>query len=153
MTRKGLSISAFLGGALLALPLSASRADEPMTANQAQLAAQDARDQAEHFRQLGGVGYKTGLVQRADADAARYDAKALELAPTPTVTQQLLDEERHEKLEAHYRAVGGVAYKTGMEQRGEAQARMQELAAPEQTPNPSCLPTKPIVDAACKNAQ
>jgi hypothetical protein len=107
MAGKRLSISAFALGALLGLPVTAARADEPVTVEQAQAAAQSARDRAEHYRSLGGVGYKTGLVQSAELDAAKYDAMAQSLAEVPV------------------------------------------QAAPAQTPNPSCLPTKPPTDALC----
>jgi len=148
MRTSGLSISALALGALLGLPAAAARAAEPTTVDEAQAAAQASRDKAEFYGSLGGVGYKTGLEQRAQADAAKYDTMAQTLA-SPTVTQQMLDQERLDNLEAHYRALGGVTYKTGIEQRGEAAARMEELTAPPAQPSLSCLPTKPSVDALC----
>ena len=83
MALKRLSITALLAGALVGLSLTAARADEPMTADQADAAAQAARKEADHYRQLGGVGYKAGLVQASEAEAARYDAMAQKLAPAP----------------------------------------------------------------------
>lgn len=84
MSMKRFSISAVLGGALVGLPLSAARADQPTTAAEAEAAAQQAHARAEHFGQLGGVGYKAGLVQAANAEAARYDTMAEKLgAPAP----------------------------------------------------------------------
>jgi hypothetical protein len=102
-----LSISAFALGALLGLPATAARAAGPTTVEEAQAAAQAARDRAHFYSSLGGVGYKTGLERTAQAEAARYDAKALELCGQET----------------------------------------QASAA--ETPNPSCTPTKPAVDALC----
>jgi hypothetical protein len=155
MPTKRLTISAFVLGGVLALPLTAARAvdAEPINQDQARAAAQESRDQAEHYRSLGGVGYKTGLEQRAEADAARYDARAEELAPTPTVSAALKEAAREEKVEAHYHALGAVTYKTGAEQRAEARVRAAEEPAPAgETPNPSCMPTKPIVDFLCERS-
>jgi len=150
-------VISFLAGALLGLPLTAARADKPTTAPDAEAAAQNAREQADHYRQLGGVGYKTGLVQRNEAAAMRYDAMAGDLAPTPAATEQQADIAQQEKLEAHYKSLGAVTYKTGIEQRAEAkQVAAEEAKGPVpkvevQTPNPSCMPTKPAVDIACEN--
>jgi len=61
----------------------AARADEPATADQAAAMAQHYRDRADAFRAWGGgAAYKTGLVQRAEAQEIRYGALASELAGT-----------------------------------------------------------------------
>src|SRR4029079_3448258 len=112
-------VISFLAGALLGLPVTAASADKPATATDARAAGQNAREQADHYRQLGGVGYKTGLVQRNEAAAMRYDAMAGDLAPTPAATEQQADIAQQEKLEAHYKSLGAVTYKTGIEQRAE----------------------------------
>jgi hypothetical protein len=159
MPTKRFVTSAFLAGALLGLPLTAARADQPMTAPDAEAAAQNAREQADHFRQLGGVGYKAGLVRSSEAAAMRYDAIAEELSPTPAATREKEDVTQQQKLESHYQSMGGVSYKTGIEQRAEAQQLATEEAKGSvpmvevQTPNPSCMPTKPAVDFACENAK
>lgn len=159
MPTKRFMTSAFLSGALLALPLTAARAEKPTTAPDAEAAAQNAREQADHYRQLGGVGYKAGLVQSSEAAAMRYDALAEELAPTPAATQEQADLAQQQKLAAHYKSLGPVTYKTGVEQQAQAkQLAAQEAKGPVptvevQTPNPSCLPTKPAVDFACENAK
>lgn len=159
MPTKRFVTSAFLAGALLGLPLTAARADKPTTAPDAEAAAQNAREQADHYRQLGGVGYKTGLVQRNEAAAMRYDAMAEELSPTPAATEAQADLAQQEKLQAHYKSLGAVTYKTGIEQQAEAkQLAAEEAKGPTptvevQTPNPACMPTKPAVDFACENAQ
>jgi len=68
-----------LGGLLAGLPASA-RAGETTTVAEAQAKADNARERAKFYSELGGVGYKTGLEQQATAEAARYDAKATKLA-------------------------------------------------------------------------
>jgi hypothetical protein len=156
MAKKRLSISAaaFLAGAVVGLPLTAARADEPTTAPDAEAAAQAARKQADHYRELGGVGYKAGLVHSSEAEAARYDAMAQTLAPTPTVTEQMMDYKRSQKLESHLEAIGGVAFKSQIDEQAKAKEQALDLAEePVQTPNPSCQPTKPAVDFACKEQQ
>ena len=151
MQMKRLVLSGLLAGALVGLPMTAARADAPVTAREAEIAAQAARNQAAHYRSLGGVGYKTGLVQSAEADAIRYDALAQELAPTPTVAEEMRQFNREAKLDAHYHALGGVTYKTGMEQRAEAALRALDPGEQVgQTPNPTCHPTKPVADFMCK---
>jgi hypothetical protein len=143
-------LSGALAGAL-ALSVSAARAAEPVTAQEARAAAQTSRDRAEHYRSLGGVGYKAGLVQSAEADAARYDALAQTLSSTPTVAEEMRRINDEAKLDDHYHALGGVTYKTGMEQRGEAALRAGEPGEQVgQTPNPTCHPTKPVADFMCK---
>jgi len=82
-----LSISAFVMSALLGLAPTAARATQPTTVQDAQAAAQTARDRAEHFDSLGGVGYKTGLERTAQAEAARYDARAAELCQEAAAAQ------------------------------------------------------------------
>ena len=69
-----------LGGLLAGLPTTAARAAAPTTAAKAQAKADDARKEAKFYSSLGGVGYKTGLEQQANAEAARYEAKATKLA-------------------------------------------------------------------------
>lgn len=156
MAKKRLSISAaaFLAGAVVGLPLTAARADEPTTAPDAEAAAQAARKQADHYRELGGVGYKAGLVRSSEAEATRYDAMAQTLAPTPAEAEQAMDYERSQKLEAHLEAIGGVAYKSQIDEQAKAKEQALNLAEEAvQTPNPSCQPTKPAVDIACKEQQ
>jgi hypothetical protein len=144
-----------MGGLLVGAPATAALAAEPTTAAEAQERAIDHLDQAEYYRSLGGVGYKTGLEQRHEAAAARYEAKAAQLAPTPAVTEVPSSAAaRHvEDVEA-LRAMGGVTYKTGIVQWAEAEHKKEHAPAPVSTqPNPSCLPTKPAQDAACINQQ
>jgi hypothetical protein len=74
-----------LAAPLVGLPATSAMAEEPTTAAEAQAAAQHEQELAKHYEALGGVGYKTGLVQRSQADARRYSALADELAATPEV--------------------------------------------------------------------
>ena len=142
-----------LGALLLGLPATAAFAGEPepTTAASADAIAQHYRDQAEQYRALGGVGYKTGLVQRADADAAKYAALAEKLsAPIVATPVRSPEAEHYAELAAQYRAMGGVAYKAGLVQWAEAQQERYESPAPSAalaTPQPAawCPATKPAV--------
>jgi hypothetical protein len=143
-----------LGALLVGLPVAA-RASEPTTAQEATAKAQHYQEQAAHYRALGGVGYKTGLVQRAEADATKYSALADQLAAPAVATPVRSPEAEHyAELAAQYRAMGGSAYKAGLVQWAEAQQRRYEAApvttapATEQ-PAPMCAFTKPAVMLAC----
>ena len=135
MTTKTKSISRLfpvlaLGALLVGLPATAALAAEPTTASEAQAMAQHSREQADYYRTLGGVGYKSGLVQRAEADTAKYSALAERLAaPTETVFVQSPEAEHYAQLAQQYRAMGGPAYKWGLVQSAEAQQRKYETAA------------------------
>ena len=156
MTTKSQSLSRFsvlvLGALLVGLPATAALAAEPTTAQEAQAMAQKYRQEAEHYRAFGGVGYKSGLVQRAEADAAKYSALAEQLAsPTIATPARSAEAERYAKLAQQYRAMGSPAYKSGMVQWAEAQERKYE-AAPESgapahyVPAPACASaSKPAV--------
>jgi hypothetical protein len=153
---KSKSISRFavlvLGALLVGLPATRALAAEPTSAPEAQAMAQHYREQAEHFRSLGGVGYKAGLVQRAEADAAKYSALAEQLqAPAAAVPARSPEAEHYAQLAEQYRKMGGTGYKTGLVQWAEAQQRKYEpvevTAAPATpTPSPDCTAAaKPIV--------
>ena len=128
-----------LGALLVGLPVAA-RAAEPTTSSEADAMAQQYRDQAARFRALGGVGYKSGLVQRAEADAARYAALAERLcapvaAETPRSSEADAMAQQYRDQAARFRAMGGVGYKSGLVQRAEADAARyaalaEELRAP-----------------------
>ena len=68
MTPKNRSLSRLallsLGALLLGAFGKAARADEPMTADQAEAMAQHNREWAAVYRNAGGPAYKSGLVQR-----------------------------------------------------------------------------------------
>jgi hypothetical protein len=134
MTTKTKSISRLsvlaLGALLGGLPATAALAAEPTTVPEAQAMAQHSREQADHYRALGGVGYKSGVVQRAEADTVKYSALAERLAePTETPFVQSPEAEHYAQLAQQYRAMGGAAYKWGLVQGAEAQQRKYETSA------------------------
>jgi len=143
-----------LGALLIGVPGTAALAAEPTTAGEAEAAAQHSRDLAAQYRQLGGVGYKTGLVQRADGDAARFSALAEQLRAPVVEAPRSPEAARYAQLAEQYRQLGGVGYKTGLVQWAEAQQRKAEpalvtapLARPveQRATFSSCLSTKPAV--------
>jgi hypothetical protein len=140
-----------------ALPLGAraiaasAAEDDPTSAAAAEETAADYQAKAEQYKQIGGAGYKTGLVQRAEADAAKYTAIAAGIrAPEPPPA--LSPEAQHyADLAAQYRAIGGAGYKTGLVQRAEADERAQIqkdqlVPAEPTTPALPCDTTKPAAD-------
>ena len=72
------------GGLLLLGPVTAAVADQPATADEASARAQAAEQRAAQYRELGGVGYKSGLVRGAEAEAAHYDNVAEQAAGETT---------------------------------------------------------------------
>ena len=126
----------FWGGLLLVGPIGIARADQPSSAQEADARAQTAEQQAAQYRELGGVGYKTGLVQRAEADASRYSDMAERMAsPQPIFVYASPEAEHYARLADQYKLLGGVAYKTGLVQRAEAdQRRAEEEAGPAPAP-------------------
>ncbi|HLK92501.1 MAG TPA: hypothetical protein VKZ18_21575 [Polyangia bacterium] len=115
-----------LGAFLLVGP---ARADEPATAQQAEAMSAAASQRADELSQLGGTAYKTGLVQQAQADASRYATMADAMEAPPPVTVSSPEAEHYGKLAEDYKLMGGVAYKTGLVQRAEAdQRKAQEKA-------------------------
>ena len=139
MTTKTKSISRYLvvalGALLLGLPATRALAAEPTTASEAQAMAQHYREQADHDRALGGVAYKSGMVQRAEAEAAKYAALAEQLSAPPPATLRRSPEAGHyARLAEQYRSMGGPAYKSGMVPWAEAQQRKYEATATAGTP-------------------
>lgn len=139
-----------LGAVLVGLPV-AGRAAEPTSSAEADAKAQHYRDQAAHYRGLGGVGYKSGLAQRAEADAARYAALAERLrAPVAAEAARWPEAERYARLADQYRQMGGAGYKSGLVQWAEAQQRRYERppvteAPATAQPSVSCQAIKPAV--------
>jgi hypothetical protein len=136
-----------LGGLLVAAPAVArADADAPMSAQEADQAAQAAEQQAAQAKELGGVGYKTGAVQRAEADATRYSSMASETpAPVPASS---LESEHYAQLVEQYKQMGAVGYKTGLVQRAEADQRraverVEQEAARATTAPPASRQTYP----------
>ena len=153
--KKTISILArvVLGALLVGVPTSVAFAGEQAvtTAESADAMAQHYRERAAHYRLLGGVGWKTGLVQRADADAAKYTALAEQLrAPAVTRPVRSPEAEHYAQLAARYRAMGGAAYKSGLVQWAEAQQAKHEAPAVTSTTTSQpaavpCATTKPAV--------
>jgi hypothetical protein len=148
-------LSAFtLSALLLGLPATAALADEPTSVPEAQAKAQHYQEQAAYYRALGGVGYKTGGVQAAEADAAKYAALTDQLS-NPAVAVPSPEAQHYADLAARYRAMGGAGYKTGAVQRAEAEQQKHEAgpiagAPMTQASSPSCAHTKPAVMTSCR---
>ena len=151
-------LSAWASGALAAGALSicspaSASATEPAATAEARQMAEESLTRAEQYRAMGGVGYKTGLVQREEADAARYSALADQMegsAPVPITSPQADDAAARAE---RYRAMGGAGYKAGLVQSAEAEQRRAEAAVqpatPAPEPNPICLTSKPAVIPEC----
>jgi hypothetical protein len=77
-----------------ALPLGAraiaasAAEDDPTSAAAADATAEQYRAQAEQYKQIAGAGYKTGLVQRAEADE-RAQIQKDQLVPAEPTTPAL----------------------------------------------------------------
>ncbi len=128
-----------LGGLLVAGPAVArADADAPMSAQEADQAAQAAEQEAAQAKLQGGVGYKTGAVQRAEADATRYSSAATEMqSPAPVASPEA---QHYAELAEQYKLMGGVGYKTGLVQRAEADERRAQARADQATAQPTTSP-------------
>lgn len=103
----------------------------PVNAAAADALAQRYARQAERYRALGGVGYKTGMVQRAEQESARYAALAVELRnPTPPPPPRSPQAQYWAAQVERYQRMGGVAYKTGLLQRAQAELEKYEPRRP-----------------------
>ena len=71
-----------LGAGFVALSATAAQA-EPTTYWDAQAKADQYEKKAQQYRELGGAGYKSGLVRQADTEAAKYTALADKLGAGP----------------------------------------------------------------------
>jgi hypothetical protein len=125
-----------LGGLLVGLPAASALAAEPTTAAEAQALVQKYCDRADNFRSMGGFTYKQGLVQDAEAQAARNDALAQKLAAPSAGAVTSPEAQHYADLAESYRAKGGVAYKTGLVQRAEADEQKYERAPATTQANP-----------------
>jgi hypothetical protein len=147
------------GALLIGLPGRAAFAAQPATADEARAMAAQCGEQAAQLRAsaAAGAAFKAGLIQRDEACAARYTALADQLAGqvagTEAATVASPQAEHYRALAAHDRFIGGAAYKTGLVQDAEAQARRYEAApaAATETPAPTavCVADKPIVRLEC----
>jgi hypothetical protein len=106
--------------------LSAAAAQWLRTAKLADQRASEWKTKVEAYRAMGGAAYKGGLVQRAEGEVARYGreaARARALASGELTEAQIAEAQRYERLADEYRRMGGIAYKNGLVQWAEAQAR------------------------------
>jgi hypothetical protein len=119
---------------LIGAPVAAARAHQPMTPEQAQVQSMRYGVEAAHLRKLGGVAYKTGEVQRAEAQQAKYAAMATQLSAQPVWVRPNPNAEHYAEVAQHYRAMaGGPAYNWGRVSEAEAKQRYYEsLEAPPQ---------------------
>lgn len=124
-----------LGGVLVA-GASVARADAPTFDQGSDQAAQADEQQIEQAKQLGGSGYKSGAVQRAES-AATYHACVSTEAP---VTVTSAEAQHYAQLADQYRQLGAVAYKTGLVQRAEADARRAQARAEQAAAQPGVSP-------------
>ena len=82
---------------------------------------------------MGVPAYKAGLVQHAEGMVAKYTRQAAVERARASVDPAVLqswdaEAARYEGLAREYRQLGGMAYKAGLVQWAEAQARKYELA-------------------------
>src|SRR5579871_352874 len=152
--KKAISVlsSLVLGALLVGVRSTVAFAGESevTTPEAADAMAQHYQKQGQQYRAMGGVAWKTGLVQRADAGAAKYAALAEQLrGPVAATPVQSPEAEHYAQLAAQYRAMGGVAYKAGLVQWAEAQQAKYEAPAAtpteSQPPAATCGATKPTV--------
>lgn len=107
----------------------------------AQAKAEEYRRRAEKYRRMGGVAYKAGFVQDAEAKAAKYEREAKEafvLARGETPPVLSAEAQHYLRLAEQYRRMGGIGHKTGLVAWAEAQARKH--GAP---PSAAQLPVSP----------
>jgi hypothetical protein len=117
-----------LGGLLVTgSTIARADADTPMSAEESVQGAQAAEQQVEQAKNLGGSGYKSGAVQRAESEAAHYECLSAEAqAPAPVTSTEA---EHYAQLAEQYRQMGAVGYKTGLVQRAEADAQRAQARA------------------------
>ncbi len=120
---------------LIGLPVAA-RADRPATVDEAQARAQHYQARAEQARALGSVAYKNGEVQRAEAQQAKYEAMAEQIAAPLVWTAPAPMADHYAEVAQHYRAMGGgPAYK--WRRVAEAEAQQRHFEAIEAQPQPA----------------
>jgi hypothetical protein len=109
---------------------ASDRATSQARAATAQRQADAARDHAAELSRSGGWAYKTGLVERAQRDAARYQAEAdrafAEAHSCPPLPEPSSAQMAALSRLAELRLAGGWAYKTGAVARAERE--VQSLA-------------------------
>ncbi len=119
---------------LIGAPVAAARANQPMTPEEAQVQSMRYGIEAAQLRKLDGEAYKTGEVQRAEAQQAKYAAMAEQLSSQPVWTRPNPNAEHYAEVAQHYREMaGGPAYKWRRVSEAEAQQRyFESIEAPAQ---------------------
>jgi hypothetical protein len=107
-------------------PASTEATTASLTAEQAATKAGELRARAAWYRSLGGAGYKSAFLRGAEAEAAHFEAEAARLSGIPAVRTP--EAARAWALVELYRNMGGAAYKAGLVQRAEEEARRFEPA-------------------------
>jgi len=126
-------LSGLVLGGLLVAGASVARADDAPTS------AQQADQQVEQAKEMGGTGYKGGAVQRAESEATAYECPSAVQSAAFTAP----DAQHYAQLADQYRLLGGVAYKTGLVQRAEADARRAQTRADEAAQSTATPGTSP----------
>lgn len=136
MGRVGRSLAAAAFGVVLAGPALAedvvpyaAPTDDPAAAEQAK--ADAARQRADKYADQGGWAYKSGTVQRANAEANRMEAKADAIRAQASGVEPAAPSPELQAAEARVKVLrdtGGPAYKSGEVDR--AQAKALELSQP-----------------------
>jgi hypothetical protein len=111
-----------------AVPSAAEATATPLTAERAAAKALQLRAKAEWYRSLGGAGYKSAFLRWAEAEAAHFEAEAARLTG-PSIVRTPEAAEAWALVE-YYRNMGGAAYKAGLVQRAEEEARRLEPGVP-----------------------
>lgn len=109
--------------------------EHKLRAETAQAKAEERWRRVEAYRRMGGVAYKSGLVQRMEAEAAKYAreaAEALALARGEGPAAIPVEAQEYLTLAEQYRRMGGAAYKNGLVAWAEAQARKHAGVVPEE---------------------
>jgi hypothetical protein len=128
MKRTAMSrLSGLVLGGLLAAGPTIARADAPTSESEADQQVDQAKD-------LGGAGYKSGAVQRAESEAAGWSCPSAAAQPPAAVTAP--EAQHYAQLAEQYRGMGASGYKTGLVQRAEADARRAQARADQAAAQP-----------------
>jgi hypothetical protein len=102
-----------------------------------QAKAQAYGETAAWYRTLGGAGYKSPFLRRAESEAAHFVALAARLSAPPALPTP--EAAHFRALVETYRGMGGAAYKAGLVQRAEEKARAYEPAVAVSAPPETAL--------------
>jgi hypothetical protein len=119
-----------LGGLLAASPTIAC-AEAPES-------EQAAEQQVDQAKNLGGEGYKSGAVQRAESDVTYAECTSAEAQAPAAVSSP--EAQHYAELADQYRGMGASGYKTGLVQRAEANAQRAQARAEAAAAQPAATP-------------